>query len=289
LGSLCSLRFSVQTNGMMIRDDWCDLFEELDVRVGVSLDGPPEIHDAHRLTRQGRGTYERAMQGVDVLRRRGIPFEVISVVTETTLRHADAYLAFLRDLAPANIGINPEETEGEHTSGLFARDGFADEYRDLLSRLLEVQAETGIPVRRLTRMREQVERAQLPVLNDQVEPLMILSVDVDGNVSTFSPELLGWPAPEYGDYILGNVLDPELDLTVWRPEFRRLAVDIAAGRDLCEAECEYFALCGGGAAVNKWTENGTFVSTRTRTCESNVMAVVDVVLASLEQEAVAPT
>lgn len=284
LAGRCRLRFSVQTNALLINDAWCDLFEEFDVRVGVSLDGPAIIHDAFRRTRQGSGSFERAMRGVAVLRRRGIPFEVISVVTELTLRHREAYQEFLRELGPLNVGLNPEESEGEHTSELFARVGFQADYREFLASMLEFERATAIPVRRLSSMRAQIRSGSLPLRNDQVEPLRLLSVAVDGRLSTCSPELLGVPSADYGDFVLGHVLDPELRLDRWPETFERFIGDVAAGRDLCAASCGYFALCGGGAAVNKLVENGTVVSTQTSACVCNIQAVVDVVLDELERD-----
>lgn len=287
LDGLADVRFSVQTNATPINDAWCDFFLDEGVSVGVSVDGPALLHDHNRVTRRGRGTFARTMAGVGHLRRRALPFDVISVITPLTLRHADEYLAFLADLQPRSVGINPEETEGDHQSALFDGGGFLDDYRAFLSRLLDFQQRTGIPVRRLTAMREQVLRGALPLRNDQVEPLLTLSVDVDGNLSSLSPELLGWKAPAYDDFLFANALDPGASLVDWSPGFRRLVADAATGREACRSACAYFALCGGGAVANKWTEHGTVLATETDACRANIQAVVDVVLASLEREAAA--
>ena len=47
---------SFQTNATLITDEWCDLFERWQVSIGVSVDGPRELHDAQRVTRKGQGT-----------------------------------------------------------------------------------------------------------------------------------------------------------------------------------------------------------------------------------------
>jgi len=287
LGPHTDIRFSLQTNATPINGAWCDFFTDEDVSVGVSVDGPALLHDAHRVTRGGRGTFARTMAGIGHLQRRGIAFDVISVITPLTLRHADEHLAFLADLRPRSVGINPEETEGDHRSSLFDGGAFLDGYRSFLRRLLDFQDRTGIPVRRLASMRAQVLRAELPLRNDQIEPLLTLSVDVDGNLSSLSPELLGWKAPAYDDFVFGNALAPDASLVDWSVGFRRLVDDAAAGREACRSTCGYFALCGGGAVANKWTEHGTVTSTETDACRANIQAVVDVVLTSLEREAAA--
>lgn len=276
--------FSLQTNGTLIDDAWCDLFERQDIAVGVSIDGPKSLHDQHRSTRRGQGTYDRTVRGVNHLRRRGIPFSVISVVTEATLNKADAYVDFIGELNPTYVGLQPEETEGDHTSGLFALHDFGVRYREFLGRMARFENESGIPVRRLAAMRDRIIRETWPMRNDQVEPLVMIVVDADGRIGSFSPELLGCKSVEYNDFILGNVLDPGCSLVDWPPGFQRLAMRIAEGRELCRRSCDYFSLCGGGAAVNKWTENGTFASSWTKACECNIIAVTDVVLHSLERE-----
>jgi uncharacterized protein len=76
-----AVEHSFQTNGTLIDEAWCKFFIEQRVNVGVSIDGPQRLHDRHRLTRSGRGTFERAIAGVRLLRRRHVPFHVISVLT----------------------------------------------------------------------------------------------------------------------------------------------------------------------------------------------------------------
>lgn len=61
------LRFTVQTNAMLVDEEWLQIFEELQVYVGVSLDGPGDLNDRYRVDKKGRGTYERVMKGVEKL------------------------------------------------------------------------------------------------------------------------------------------------------------------------------------------------------------------------------
>ena len=284
LGHRTRVWFSVQTNGIPITDEWCELFTADDVTVGVSIDGPPQLHDLHRRTRRGAPTHARVMRGVERLRRHGIPFDVISVITRETLRNTGAYLRFLDELAPRSVGLNPEESEGAHRSDLFSAETFRTDYRAFLTAMHAWQQRSGIPVRRLAAMRGHILHGREAVRNEQTEPMAILSVDTAGNLSTFSPELLSWSDPAFDDYTFGNVLTPGVSLTSWSAGFRHLAEQIARGRALCEAGCGYFRLCGGGSPSNKRAEHGTFVSAETNACHLNTMAVVDVVLAALETE-----
>jgi len=75
--STCSQ--SIQTNGTLIDRRWCDLFRKYNVDIGLSLDGPPDVHDSRRRTRSGSGSYQLAMNGLRLLREAAVPFSVITV------------------------------------------------------------------------------------------------------------------------------------------------------------------------------------------------------------------
>ena len=68
----------LQTNGTLVDEAWCDLFAGNNFLVGISLDGPQDIHDAFRLTKGGRPTFERVMRTIEMfqqMRRRYLPFK----------------------------------------------------------------------------------------------------------------------------------------------------------------------------------------------------------------------
>jgi uncharacterized protein len=127
-----------------------------------------------------------------------------------------------------------------------------------------------------------------PFRNQQVEALAMLNVDCLGNVSTFSPELLGYKNAEYNDFLIGNVNTDSMEQmrdSRWLAAMQR---DIDAGVAACRASCEYFSVCGGGAPMNKLYENGSFASTQTTFCSLIQMAAADLVLASARELAKAP-
>jgi uncharacterized protein len=118
--------------------------------------------------------------------------------------------------------------------------------------------------------------------NQQTEPFAILNVDVDGNISTFSPELLGVRHEQHGDFVFGNVHEVALLDIAHSVNFQRVREEIAEGVRLCAETCPYFSVCRGGAPVNKLFENGGFASTETLFCRLTKQAVIDVVLSGLE-------
>jgi uncharacterized protein len=282
VASRFAVSHSLQTNGTLIDHRWCRLFAEAGIRVGVSIDGPERLHDAHRVTRRGDGTFPRVMRGIARLAEAGIPFDTISVVTPETLRHQDEFLDFFGVLRPRSLGINVEESEGAHVSGAAAAPRFAEEFGRFVRRLIGWERRTGIVVRELDRVRGLVRRYPGAPGNSQNEPLAILTVDVAGNLYTFSPELAGLSHARFPTFAIGNVLTEPLDAVLRSPVLAALAAEVRTGVELCRARCEYYRLCGGGAPSNKLFENGSLASTETLMCRCVVQAAADAVLDDLE-------
>lgn len=282
-----SVTHSFQTNGTLIDDTWCDFFGEANVSVGVSIDGPQRLHDKNRVTRSGRGTFDKTIAGVRLLRRRGVPFHVISVLTAESLAAPDEMFDFYLAEGIEHVCFNVEESEGDHRSEAFADAGIDRAYYRFLSEFWRLSAaHPG----RLNFIRE-IDDAQRNVFRPQeagffnqlAVPFAVTSMDWTGNIATFSPELLGLKNAEYQDFVLGNVNRDQLAEMADAPLLARMKADIDAGIALCHDTCEYFSVCGGGEPVNKLFENGSFASAETTYCRVTKMRVTDLVLDRLER------
>jgi uncharacterized protein len=81
------IRNSLQTNGMRLTDEWCAFFKRHGFFIGLSLDGPREIHDLHRRDHQGRPTFDEVMRGLRLLQKHGVEYNVLACVARETARH----------------------------------------------------------------------------------------------------------------------------------------------------------------------------------------------------------
>jgi uncharacterized protein len=277
---------SFQSNGMLLTPAWCEFIQEWNVDIGVSIDGPRRLHDRHRVTRSGRGTFDKTIAGIRLLCERGMPFHTISVLSRDSLDMADEMYEFFVTEGIEHVCFNVEESEGQHVSNMLGVDDVRARFRAFLTRFWRrARASDKVKfVREVDTMISAVFRPNAaPFRNQQVEPLAMLNVDCLGNVSTFSPELLGYKQAEYNDFIIGNINTDSLEQirdSQWLTAMRR---DIDAGVAACRATCEYFSICGGGAPMNKLSENGSFNSTQTVFCSLIQMAAADVVLASARE------
>jgi uncharacterized protein len=260
--------------------------------MGVSIDGPAFIHDRHRRDREGRGTHERAIQGVRLLQKHQIDFHVIAVVTQDALNYPDKIFDFFLDLGVRRLGFNVEELEGVHRVSTLVESGVETRVRDFWKRLYERQAQAGgaIQIREFVRAWRVISGGPAEMTtetamqsNSQTAPFGIVSADWQGNISTFSPELLGVRGPDYGDFIFGHIDTGGLLELRNSEKFDRIAADIEAGVKLCESGCQYFNVCGGGAPSNKYFENGSFASAETMYCRTTIQMPIDIVLADMEK------
>jgi uncharacterized protein len=221
------------------------------------------------------------------LRRREVPFHVISVLSAASMAAPSEMFDFYVEEGIEQVCFNVEESEGDHVSQTFAEAGIEAAYYRFLSEFWQRSAAARGKItfiREIEHAIQQVIRpANAPFNNQLVEPFAITSMDWAGNISTFSPELLGLKNPAYGDFLLGNINRDLLVDLPQRANFIRMLADIRAGVNMCRERCEYFTVCGGGEPVNKLAENGSFASTETAYCRLTKMRATDLVLDALER------
>ncbi|HEX7733292.1 MAG TPA: cyclophane-forming radical SAM/SPASM peptide maturase GrrM/OscB [Ktedonobacteraceae bacterium] len=277
---------AIQTNATLITQRWCQFFQDHHIHVGVSLDGTREMNDARRVDRAKRGTFERAMRGIELLQANNIAFSVISVITELSVQQPDQFWQFFAGLRPYSLGLNPEEAEGVNiTSSLHTEEGIRD-YKRFIQRLLALNEQSPDPlvIREINHLLDLIQASELSVHAQTNVPMAILNFDCDGNFSTFSPELLGISHPLYGNFHFGNVFEHELTTIYTHPTFRRVWQEIQEGVRQCARTCPYFKICGGGSPSNKLHENGTFASTETMNCRLQIQVPTDALLEHLERK-----
>ena len=83
-----------QTNGLCIDDEWAEFFAREHFLVGISLDGPREIHDKYRVDAAGKGTFDRVMASIRVLEAHHADYNILSVVTALSCKNAEAVYRF---------------------------------------------------------------------------------------------------------------------------------------------------------------------------------------------------
>jgi uncharacterized protein len=87
---------TIQTNGLLIDEEWAKFLYENDFLVGLSLDGPKKLNDAARVDISGNGTFEKNMDTVNLLRHYKVDFNILTVVTDEISKKASYLYKFYK-------------------------------------------------------------------------------------------------------------------------------------------------------------------------------------------------
>jgi uncharacterized protein len=91
------IAYPIQTNGTLLDDDWATFFKANDFLVGISIDGPREMHDAYRVNKGGKGSFDQVMRGLEHLRAAEVEWNALTTVHAVNADHGRDVYRFLRD------------------------------------------------------------------------------------------------------------------------------------------------------------------------------------------------
>lgn len=97
----------IQTNGVLLNDDWCEFFAENNFLVGVSIDGPEHCHDIYRKNKGGKGTFREVMRGIELLKKHGVEFNTMSVINNYNARYPLEVYCFLKEIGSKYLQFSP--------------------------------------------------------------------------------------------------------------------------------------------------------------------------------------
>jgi uncharacterized protein len=244
----------LQTNATRLTPEWAQFLRANGFGVGLSVDGPAEIHDRYRRTAAGQPTFSAVMRGIALLREYDVPFGVLLVVDEDGLAlGADRLFEFCLDLGLRHYGLNfvaptnqPDAPPGTPT------DHYVEPRRmvPFLARLYDRWREHGDPGIRI----REVEVLRLRIAADTTHFCTleggcfgtIFGVEPNGDVS-HCEEFVGDPR-----YTVGNILAD--DFAALRRNTRLLALQAENEQALASLRaCPNFAVCNGWCPRQRYT------------------------------------
>ncbi|HEV8603834.1 MAG TPA: anaerobic sulfatase maturase [Tepidisphaeraceae bacterium] len=91
-----NIKNALQTNGTLLDDPWCAFFKQHNFLIGLSIDGPRHLHDAYRVDKQGRPTFDQVMRGMNLLKKHHVEFNNLVVVNRANQNHPLEVYNFLK-------------------------------------------------------------------------------------------------------------------------------------------------------------------------------------------------
>lgn len=268
-------KHSVQTNATLIDENWCTLFLEHDMNIGVSIDGGGLLN-FNRVGWTGKPSVDKAMKGIELLNKCKIKFSAISVITKLHLQYAEELYKFFTDLGCWSWGLNMEEYEGLNKGdNNFNTKDVEDFWLTLFNCW---RSNPRIRIREfdyvLTWMDRVLQQPNFTNVQRQVEAFPTISCS--GDLVLLSPEFLDANVLGH-DFIIGNVLEDDISELLKNFEEYQYVQEFTKGITKCSKECAYFSFCGGGYASNKFFENGTLNSSFTKHCNNAKITLVDTI------------
>lgn len=96
-----------QTNGILIDEQWCQFFKENKFLIGVSIDGPENLHDCYRKTRGKRGTYNKVIKCIELLKKYNVEFNTLSVIHSENVEKPLEVYEFLKEIGSKYLQFIP--------------------------------------------------------------------------------------------------------------------------------------------------------------------------------------
>ncbi len=238
----------IQTNGVLLDDDWCRFFAAEHFSVGLSLDGPAALHDAYRVTKDGKPTHRQAMQGYRLLAKHRVPVDLLCVVHAGNVRHPLEVYRFFKEIKAQYLSFIPlVEPEPASPGGVSLRTVPAEAFGAFLCAVFDEWA------------RQDVGRIIVQIFEEAARP----AFGQAHSLCIFRPTCGDCPVVEHnGDFYscdhfvdpehrLGNIRTTPLVGLIEHPA--QLAFGEAKQETLprrCR-ECDVRAMCNGGCPKDR--------------------------------------
>ncbi len=235
----------LQTNGMLITTDLAKLFRDYHFLLGVSLDGPEDVHDSYRKTNTGGGTYSQVRRGIEILQKHDVDVNILVLVSQANVRRAREVYEFLRDegfryhqYIPA-VEFGPDGEKAPYAVS-------GEEWGTFLNELFDAwypQDTRRVSIRHFDSVLEYMVNGHYNVcaMGGRCNGYFVVEHTGDVYPCDFAVA---------EDTLLGNVHTDDWGTLQRSPRYRRFAAQKANWSRAC-AECPYLHLCSGDCTKHR--------------------------------------
>jgi uncharacterized protein len=256
LRGVCRLDLRIHTNGVLLNEDFCELFAEHGVKVGISVDGDRTANDRHRRYADGRSSYDQVIRSVRLLHNRFRELYAGLLCTIDVANDPLTVYQSLIELHPPRIDFLLPHATWDHPPTRTSAAG--SEYADWLIAIFERWLSDGRPVqiRTFDSILSTLRGGKSFTEALGLGPAGLIVIETDGTyeqVDSLKAAFDG--APETGM----NVFDHTLDIVSQHPGVRAREQGIAGLCQTCQ-ECPVVTSCGGGLYPHRYRTGSGFAN-----------------------------
>ena len=234
---------SIQTNGISIDEEWCEFLADNNFLVGISLDGPKDIHDINRLDENGVGSFKRIDKTISMFNNYGVQYNVLAVVTRNVVRHVDKVYNYYSKKGFNYIQFIPCLDELKSSPGRSSYSLSPKDYESFLKRLFDLWYKDFIKGKKISiRMFDNIIMMLMGYAPESCDMAGRCSanpvVEADGSVYPCDFYVLNeWKLGDIYNSSMGEMLEGSA---------ARSFIDVSV--NMCEEcnMCEFRSICRGG-------------------------------------------
>lgn len=234
--------YALQTNGIVLDDNWCAFLKEHNFLVGLSMDGAAQYHDANRVNPAAEGTYKIVKTAKSLLEKHGVEYNILTVLTAEIARHPQKIWQWIKQENIAYIQFIPclDELDKPPSSPYaLTPQRFAQFYITLFKLwLAELKSGKYISVKLFDDVINLIGRGEVNACGLIGKCQTQLVVEADGSV---------YPCDFYAldEYCLGNMCTQSADEMVKSKQAERFLNREQSDKTNCDG-CQYHSICNAG-------------------------------------------
>jgi uncharacterized protein len=237
---------TLQTNGVLLDDDWCRFFSENKFLLGISIDGPKEFHDRYRLDHSGAGTFDRVVRGIETCKKHGVEFSALALLNAKNVEHPEKLFDFVVENELTYLQFIPCVETDPATGKPAPFSITARQYGDFLCKLFDLWYDYGpekLNIREFDSLVTHYVMGEHTICTCSKQCAGFVVVEHTGDV--FCCEFFVEP-----EWRLGNILETPLEKLAADKKKRAFA---RAKQKLCNKclVCKHLDICRGGCMKDR--------------------------------------
>lgn len=239
---------ALQTNAILLDDQWCQFLSEYKWLVGISLDGPKKYHDHYRRDKSGTGTFDQVIAAIETCRKHKVQFNILTLLNDQNVKYPDELFDFFVSLNIEYLQFVPCVERNPSTNKIAPYSISADDYGNFLCKIFDRWYEFG-PKKISIRLFDSIlnylihSKHSNCTFNRKCDDYVVIEHNGDLFCCDFFVS---------DEYKLGNIMENDIEDLIFGPKKRKFAQQKRDLNNKCLV-CTHNSICRGGCLKHRTT------------------------------------